>query len=216
MAGIYNNLPDILEASAALNRLEHSNLLELSLLLTKYGLQSRFGISLVHRHFDLAEGEELVDLISVQTRDIISTVFTNGIPDDRLVDEYNLLVPRSPTIVPSMLLVRESELIPYEYNCAEADTANLRSEDKLDEAFLSEWVKMLEKLGMPDRFGLAVLDDNQRTPRLEKSYRDKRVNITRECSEGDLGSHVPTVWYVAGDGAPAVCSGCNCASGSSG
>lgn len=63
MASLYNGLPGIAEASKMLEEHDTSVLLVLSNLLIKYQLQSRFGVVLVHKHFDLVDdSEKVVDL----------------------------------------------------------------------------------------------------------------------------------------------------------
>lgn len=60
MAAVYNSLPDIEEASSTLRDLDDGILRGLSHVLLKYELNTHFGISLVHKHFDLEDENELV------------------------------------------------------------------------------------------------------------------------------------------------------------
>lgn len=210
MSQVYNGLPDIMEASEALSRLENGYLSELSQLLVKYGLQSRIGISLVHRHFTLAQEEQLVDLISAQGENVVSSVFRNGLPDNQIVKDYNLRVPDFPTIVPSKFIVRQSGLIPYEYSCVQKEQAKaFNTLDRLDSAFITGWVETLERLGIVDILGLTLLEGTEGTSlSLEKSYPDRRVSIS--CQEvGEMGDYIPSAWYIASDGEPTVCWGCS-------
>ena len=197
----YNSLPPVEEASKALNEVGYDYLSILGQLLIKYGVQSRLGISLVHRHFRLEDDEQLTRVRVRQSDEVISTVFKNGIPDSQIVKDYDLLIPESSKLVPSMFIVRHSGIIPYEFCCIEEEDANIlyfNTLSRIDDDFVSEWVTILDECKMGDRLGLAILNDNS-TCAVEAMCSDKRVRIFRQCAiGGDKTEYIPTVWMAAG------------------
>jgi hypothetical protein len=219
MPNIYNSLPDIASAAQALDCLEQGFLSELSLLLIKYDLQSRFGISLVHRHFELNDDEEqLVELSG------ISSVFKNGVPDSTILHEFNLHLPDSSMIVPSMFIIRDTGLFPYEYGCTGQNDAKVTNDmlSQIDDRFFSEWTDSLARQGLTDKLGLAIMqlstDGGLGPVRLvEQTYADRRVSVSRKSFDNeDMSAYIPGVWFVGPDSQPRVCYGCQCNSGHSG
>lgn len=63
----FNRLDDI-NAVAPMSAADEACLAELKAVLTKHGRQSRFGIALLHKHFDLAADELLVEHCDVERR----------------------------------------------------------------------------------------------------------------------------------------------------
>jgi hypothetical protein len=198
----YNSLPHIQEASKALNDLDDDYLSLIDQILIKYDLQSSLGITLVHRHFLLEDDEQLIELKCSQSDDVVSSVFKNGVPDDQVLSGYNLLIPQYPTIVPSVFIVRQSGVIPYEYCCVEKEEANkLHFDilDRIDDEFCAEWVTTLERLRMVDKLGLAIIDEST-NGRVEDIYPNQRVSVYREYRVGERRDEgVSTLWTVAGD-----------------
>lgn len=209
--GGYNTLPDIVSASLALGQHETGLVFELGKLLVSYNLQSRFAICLVHKHFNIEDEEQVVDLRSGKdTNLVVSSVFTRGTPSDRVVRKYRLCVPASPFIVPSKFCVSESGLIPYEFDCTEADSANPPDRDTaVNGLFLTKWVQMLKRKGTTAPLGLALLGSTDAMIRRERSFPAERVNITTEGDEG-IEKYVPTMWNIAESGEPKVCCACEC------
>lgn len=210
MSPFYNTLLSIHEVSngpsiSNVNRL----LVDLSHLLVKYRLHYFFGIALVHRHFILAEDEQMVDLTSTDSENIVTSVFKNGLPDSKVVDNFNLHVPSLPKVVPSRFLVRKSELVAYEFMCADEDRAREYSNlvNRITPQFRADWVAVAEKVGVTDRFGLAALVAGEQVFRREESYMKERLSIHRR-KFNTPSECIPTVWYV-GDGTPRVCRDCD-------
>lgn len=206
MSAFYNELLFIHEASKVLTNEIDLALVELSKVLGKFCLHAHFGIALVHRHFELAEDEQLVDLSNEEVT--VTSVFKNGIPDSHVVREYNLEVPSIPKIVPTSFIVRNSQLIPYEFACIQHDkTASYgRILTRINRRFRCEWVAILERFGMVDRFGITALGSEKPIFRGEQSNTNIRQSILRKGL--DFAENlIPTVWYSAG-GKPIVCTAC--------
>lgn len=208
MFPIYNELLTIQDAFKDLS-IERINavLIELSQLLMKYRLHTYFGIALVHRHFTLEDDEQMVDLTSGEN--IVTSVFKNGIPCGHVVTKFNLRIPSSLTIVPSRFIVCESGLLGYEYTCTDEQQAYVSNNivNNIDSKFFSDWIDLLDRYGMYNKFGLMALQADELVFRREESYNMERLSVHRRDISG-MSKCIPTVWY-AGDGAPKVCRGCD-------
>jgi hypothetical protein len=112
--------------SAFLHRLIHSR---------------RFGIAVLHRHFDLEANERLVEVNNVATPwDVADPPRVGG------------------TIVPTSWLFREDKLIPYEYSFVGADKDKLDTHPQPSQfpAFLEELSAVLKKLRVQRYLALTV------------------------------------------------------------
>jgi len=206
MSAFYNELLFIQEASKALTNEVDLALIELSKVLGKFRLHTQFGIALVHRHFELADDEQLVDLSNEEIT--VTSVFKNGLPDSHVVREYDLEVPFTPTIVPTSFIVRNSQLLPYEFTCIPHDKSTSYSHilTRVNGRFRCEWVEILERFGIVDRFGITALGSEKPRFRGEQSNTTIRQSVLRK--ELEFAENLtPTVWYSAG-GKPTVCIAC--------
>jgi hypothetical protein len=208
MSPIYNDLPTIQDAFKDMS-IEGINavLIELSQLLMGYRLHTYFGIALVHRHFTLEDDEQMVDLTSGEN--IVTSVFKKGTPGSHVVTKFNLRIPSSVTIVASSFIVCESGLLPYEYTCLDEKQAHIGNNiiNDIGSKFCSDWIDLLERFGMHNKFGLMALKADELVFRREESYNMERLSINRR-DVNNIDKCIPTVWYV-GDGAPKVCMGCD-------
>jgi len=199
MAHIYNNIPYIEDAARSLPVLELSVLPQLNNLLTCYELDSKFGVVLVHRHFDLVDAEEkVVDLKGPGT--VVSSVFKNGRPDSQIVNEYSLELPEVYTIVPAKFIVRD-ELIPYEYTCVpkEEEMAFISHSENVPVEFLREWTLILRNYCAEDKMGLVDIltaDDENGT---ERTDHERRLNIVTLSEYLGGANYIPTLWQPQSD-----------------
>jgi|SRR5271170_1657123 len=199
---MYNDLPSIHSAVRSVNLVEADYLSILGQLLVKYGVHTHLGIGLVHRHFRLEDHEQLTRIRLPPCNDVqvLSTVFNNGIPDPEILKNYNISLSPSSKLVPSMFMVRESGIVPYEFYCMEeeeADSLYFNVLSRIDEEFISEWVAALEDLQVVDVLGLAILNRSQ-TVLVEEISTDNRVSVYRHCTDGDGIQFIPTIWTAAG------------------
>lgn len=195
MSHIYNTLPHINEAAKRLRSLESSVLPELKALLVEYQVEAQFGIVFIHRHFELkGDEEQVVDLTGHET--VVSSVFQNGRPDIRVVEEYGLDVPDSYSIVPARYLVRE-ELIPYEYKCiSKEDEVQFKEHTtNLPIQFIEQWRVILEENEARDTMGLVDLSTESAIDGFEISDSERRVNVITATPEVlEAMEYVPSVW----------------------
>jgi hypothetical protein len=68
LAPQYHNLKDINDVEPFTSENDQALFDELKAVLSKHGALSRFGITLLHQHFDLVDGEMLVELCDVENR----------------------------------------------------------------------------------------------------------------------------------------------------
>lgn len=66
-----NELPDI-SAVAEFNALDTACLTELREVIRRHGLTQKFGIALLHRHFELADDEVLLETCDVEGRSLLT------------------------------------------------------------------------------------------------------------------------------------------------
>jgi hypothetical protein len=210
MSHIYNSLPHINEAAKRLPSLQSSVLPELKALLVEYQVEPLFGIVFIHRHFELeGDDEQVVDLTGPKT--VVSSVFQNGRPDTRVVEEYGLDVPDSYSIVPARYLVRE-DLIPYEYKCVSKEEEFQFKEhmDNLPIQFIQQWRVILEENGARDTMGLVDLSTETAIDGFEISDAERRVNvITATPDVLEAMEYVPSVWQSQLE-KPVRSCGCQC------
>ena len=177
---------------------------DLAKLLADYGLHDRFNIWLAHRHFLLSnENDRIVEL---QGRNIsVSSVFTEGAPDSKILDNFDLSIPAEPAMIPNTFLSHGGRLLPMEYLCLDRNDAeaHLFTAANVTKTFLGEWDEVLARHDVEHRFGLALRtsDDIDLGERSKLQYFDSflKVDITVEnefmISSFPIG--VPAVWKVS-------------------
>lgn len=69
---LHNELSDIQDV-ALITKEDTDCLTELKEIIQKYGMENKFGISLLHKHFDFKDNEMLVETINVQERVLTTT-----------------------------------------------------------------------------------------------------------------------------------------------
>ena len=80
----WNDLPDI-ENAEAFDQDDEACFAEIRSVLEKYKKQSKFGVTLLHKHFDISEGECLVEYTDVENR----LLFTRVEQEDILARDEN-------------------------------------------------------------------------------------------------------------------------------
>ena len=204
---LYNDLPDLVEASSSLPVLERSVIPALARLLANYNLHTQFNICLVHKHFSLLDDtEQVVDLDG--SSGSISSVFRSGCANPRIIEHFSLNLPVAPSIVPDTFLVDDSGLIPYEFCCREIEEAEKhnRLTNNVDQAFLGAWQKVLVDNNVTKRVGLLLRKGGEGMSK-EKITRETsdstvRVHFTVDSTADEFvgarnaGHGIPTIWEV--------------------
>jgi hypothetical protein len=86
LAFAVNHLLDIHDVEAR-NENETVAFSEMREVLRKYGLEKKYGITLLHKHFDLAEDEVLVEYTDIENRTLTSMPIKVGtIPSNVLIE----------------------------------------------------------------------------------------------------------------------------------
>ena len=108
-------------------------------LLSKYHLESRLGVGLLHRHFDLAENEKLVEFnnVSVPWENVRTDDYAGG------------------KVLPSAWLVEDEKLMPYEFYFSPCGKDAPFSFTGLEE-FLEELVTTIKEEGLEKMLALRM------------------------------------------------------------
>ena len=118
-------------------------------LIEQQGMEQKFGVILLHRHFDLQKNEALVD--------------TNGTSSSWSIDEAldaTTFKKYNGEVIPHSWMVQDGgQLAPYEFAFSptlsrDDDPPNL---DMKDIQFLDEFSRLVQLLGMKDIFGLCSM-----------------------------------------------------------
>jgi len=99
----YNNLPTVSEADSSSEGLNpvKQRLLDI---VTRHGLADKFGVRLIHKHFDMNEGEIPV-FRDIDVPGICTAIFMGPVRDNSL----------GPVFGKNFLLDSESAIVPFEY-----------------------------------------------------------------------------------------------------
>jgi hypothetical protein len=206
---VYNNLLEIDDCLPHVPDIEEQVIPGMIDLLKTYGLCEKVGISLVHKHWDLAnDDEKVVDLENDSHS--VSSVFSNGKADRQVLQPWNLLIPENPEITPAKFIVRDNAMIPYEYDCVDFTEATYREEriQAVPAEFLHDFTAMKASCDVPEMLGLAVLPSGGVSEGWEVSDREARLNIvTFGVNNSPDFESVTTVWWAGRDGR-IRCRGC--------
>ena len=118
-------------------------------LIEQQGMKQKFGVILLHRHFDLQKNEALVDTNGTSTSWRIDET-----PDATSFKKYNgEIIPHS------WMIQDDGQLAPYEFAFSptlsrDGDTSDF---DMTDIQFLDEFSHLVQVLGMKDVFGLCSM-----------------------------------------------------------
>jgi len=99
----YNNLPTVTEADSASEGLDavKKRLLDI---VTRHGLSDKFGVRLIHKHFDMNDGEIPV-FRDIDVQGICIAIFMGPVRDNSL----------GPVFGQNFLLDSEGAIVPFEY-----------------------------------------------------------------------------------------------------
>jgi hypothetical protein len=101
-----------------------------------------------------------------------------GYPDDAILQDYGLIIPKDPVVVPSSFLVLQNDLVPYQYVCIERNNLNAGlTYPELSSNFFKHWNQALTRCGVHEPLGLCLKTDNRIT--LQTCNTELRV----DCSE---------------------------------
>ncbi|KXN92373.1 hypothetical protein AN958_08092 [Leucoagaricus sp. SymC.cos] len=141
MFAAYNTLPTVDIADEHAERLS-SVRQKLSNLLQEYQLQNVFGIRLVHKHFDMLEGE-LPVFSRIPVTGVTPVIIMRPLPSSNL-SQYT----------PKNFLVHHENLIPYEFS-----TSTSRIDISQYQHFIDRVVKVITEENANHIFGLVAFPD---------------------------------------------------------
>jgi hypothetical protein len=157
-------------------------------LVDRHGLVGKLGLILLHRHFNLARGEALVDTNGVITPWNLTDASPS--PDGCYSKHGGLVKPRA------WYLSSAKEITPYEfYFCPphsvteSFDTSPL---DLITQAFIDDFASVLQKHGLQRHVGICLL----RSPlRNQVETTEGRANITFDVPDDyDMTQDIQAIW----------------------
>jgi hypothetical protein len=188
----YLSLPDIDSSGMdTLTSQDQKCLDEIGYLLVSHKAHEKFGVSLLHSHFEIEDDEVLIESLQNSTYDLV----TQPVPKSLLKNNVNF---------PVNLKFLETDkkgvsLVGLEYALEEALFPPKPLSNK-DISLLIDLKKILDKHDRTNRFGLRVLnrDFNSRKDLifLERCFKDKRMlccNLTEKTSS-EAKNTIQTIW----------------------
>lgn len=171
----FNSLPDIVESSEAFQEecRTKKTLSDICGLFLKHRVHLIYGLGLVHQHFDLEDGEKLVNIGNVAIP--LKTDFA------------------STSFAATRWAFHGQGIIPYEFSI------DARQIDMTQHSgFIHELGKLIHSRGLANNLGLCLLDsisDTTKGPTME--FTSGRANITLPFDvDPDDGQSVEAAWQV--------------------
>ncbi|PGH30514.1 hypothetical protein GX50_06735 [[Emmonsia] crescens] len=210
-AALYNALRKVEDVTEQL-KANPEVLDELAHLLVANGLHQHYDIRLLHKHFDINDGERVVTFDGDNCK--VSTPYNGeGVISPEVMKEHGVQRPAGDGVIfASDFLIDENDAIPYEFAygpCAPPEVP-------LDRDFLRNWNSILRTHNMGGTLGLAV-QDGVEVGGFEESDSDARWSkITFEKDAilpGDANGYLTTSWRINDHGSGLVelkqCSYCS-------
>ncbi|KAL2819550.1 hypothetical protein BDW59DRAFT_151341 [Aspergillus cavernicola] len=183
----FNNLPFLGESSKAFQAIGDKEALfsDLKALFVRYGVTDLFGLTLVHRHFDVNENELLVE--------------SNGTTMPWTVLDSASFYDDDGTITPQSWAFLRGRLMPFEFffepSFSSPKDPSLDPFSGIDSAFFREFESLLQQRHLDRTLGLSLLP---RCPEPQIEITRERANLTFNISEDKFrnapGEFTDVVW----------------------
>jgi hypothetical protein len=133
--------------------------------------------------------------LSDQHGQSVCSIFTNGNPDNAILQDYGLIIPKDPVIVPSSFLVLQRELVPYQYVCIERNDPNASLVcPELPSDFFDHWNDALTHCGIHEPLGVSLKIGNSVT--LQTCDIEHRVDCSEPLPVCLPPGAFPTEWAI--------------------
>jgi len=167
----------------------------LGVLFSQHAVHDRYGLFMNHRHFNLKEGEILVETLNAKGNVSLAlpwTVLQDGTPipptDNPRWEEFGLTMTYDEKVMPQTWRFGENgTLIPYEYIITRDELVEPPSE------FAFQLFCQLKELGLEGVVGIKCLGEPGSPNSYEVNPREERVSIS------GLGSFPPGDWDMDGE-----------------
>ncbi|RUP45458.1 hypothetical protein BC936DRAFT_148166 [Jimgerdemannia flammicorona] len=177
----YNSMLTIYEATAAVESFQATqDLMLFGDIFLKHLMHGAWGLSLVHRHFDLKPNEIMLELPVSPGANIIT----------KAVDAGQVVEP----LVGSNYYFHEgSKLQAFEYRYGSNATLQEPLQNERFSAFLSDLTRTIAEVGLSNVLGLAPVTSIRG---LETTNYEERENIVKSLVDGApiKENYMPTVW----------------------
>lgn len=162
----YSALPELHDAVGRFERINGLKAVQKSFkdLFLKHGMENKLGLTLAHRHFDMANNERLVEYGTTST------------PWEMNKD--------SDSVKPHCWILGADGVTPYEFRydpTGKEEELNIDFSDPKIQAFAREFVELVDRIGGTGLFGLCTHPGEGFEGRLE--FTEGRANINIPLSE---------------------------------
>ncbi|TLS28629.1 hypothetical protein PpBr36_00617 [Pyricularia pennisetigena] len=188
---VYSALPDLCDAASKFKALNGAAAVEKSFkdLFRRHGMEKKFGLTMAHRHFDMAKNERLVEY---------GTTSTPWVMDND-----------SDSVKPHCWVLGADGVTPYEFRY---DPSGKEEELKIDfndakiQAFAREFVDLVDSIGGTGLFGLCTHPGGDFEGRLEITQGRANINIPlSEVPEFMKPNVTDAAWFFHKDEGPCGC-----------
>ncbi|KAF9872766.1 hypothetical protein CkaCkLH20_09629 [Colletotrichum karsti] len=204
----YQALPHLHEAAQTYEQRSPQAIVEEKMmnLFLKHEVYNELAVILIHRHFDMAENEKLVEFGSVAS----PWDFPVERPDGSFYG--GVVKPRS-------WIFKAGQMIPYEYGFNEHGAPAVYGDMPNKPAFYAEFDALLQEEGLADLLGLTLLTERKQPGviKLEKTFGRSNVMFTvpEESLKAAKKDPVVASWEfspeegIVGQKKRLACIGCN-------
>ncbi len=205
----YNRLPTVEDADRELKAKQSFNefLEEARKIVVASGLSEYIGLRLIHNHFDLSEGEVMVEYFGVH----------NGTPS-LITSAFNATVAQEKEAFPSGLIFTDSKVMVFELSTDPAVKVGFLKMQQNPE-FVEQLRRLVENYGLQKLIAIGVIKRDGLLFDAGKRYVEKSFisfgrgeSVVQVTTPDDPESLIPTSWYFGEDPLRQGCHPMNCLS----
>lgn len=177
----YNNLPDLVDASKDYKSRQAATLVDdlISDIFVRHGVQSSIGLTLLHNHFRLNDGDKMVNYGAV------AYPWAMGTASEETVRNVYPLAWR---------FTDGDGIAPYEFGYVQGGSDEPELQTKSLAPFLEELHEVLKAHALTGLFGLRLLDATVAMPGVEFTSGNANITLPREAFAAEEGRNVEALW----------------------
>lgn len=192
-AAAFNSLPSLDVAEQQFKAKEANQYLEgpIRQIFIDFGVQSKYGLALLHNHFPLKDNQRLVD-------------YHNTATAWEVEDDVSAVSPKyNGHIVPRAYMFENNDIVPYEFSFVPGMTDIPGSTET---EFFNALNQTLTDLGLENLFGVRDLHDHDNHLSVEITEGDANIMLPRDKSytADDL---IEALWVFGPKTTPCYCQG---------
>jgi hypothetical protein len=196
----YNSLFSVEYANAAVrndNAISHF-LADAAVLFVSHGMQSLFGVALLHRHHTLRDGERMIQ-------------YGESFGDEPALVTRPVVGPDQESAVPWVWTLQDGQLHPMEFTTDPLARSLFTQGRQLPEAFVADFAELIDRSPVGHLIGLAIVERgfyNSATDDcgpIEYTADQTRSNVIFIRERSSFESHsIETTWAFEGDVDPVL------------